>query len=237
MKRGIKKRSYEKLSDSDIQNVIGLLESGKPFTKKEACQRLNISYNTIRLNNIIAEYKDKLAFREKRKSQNKGKAATSYEIVETIVLYLNQEPISLIASSLYRSSSFIRGILNRVGVPDVPTKEGKRKCGFLPEAMISTVFGRDEIVWSAKNHGLAKVLNEITLKEQEKPGYGSLKIDYEKRDGSKLYNIYVLEKGDYSNSFFPNVQCGGFYSCGHAYDLGRLDHLIEHGVDISRLEK
>jgi len=213
-----------------------LLESGTPFTKKEACLKLNISYNTARLNNIIVEYKDKIEFQDKRRSQNKGKRATAYEITEAIVLYLNKEPISAIASSLYRSSSFVKGIISRIGLPEYTTKEGRNTYDLLPERMVSEIFSKGELAWSAQHHGLAQVREEITLKEQEKPGYRRA-IDYEKRDGSKLYNIYVLEKGDYSNSYFPSVECGGFFSCSHAYDLGRLDHLVDVGVDLSRLEK
>lgn len=236
MKRGIKKKDYERLTDSNIQEVLTLLESGTPFTKKEACLKLNIAYNTTRLNNIIAEFKEKLEFQEKRRSHNRGKPATPQETSEAIIMYLNKESISTIASSLYRSSSFVQGILNRVGIPSVPTKENSREIGFLPEVMLSTTFEPNEMVWSARHHGLAQIREELTLERQKLPGYLKA-IDYEKRDGSKLYNIYVLEKGDFSNSYFPNVQCGGFFSCSHAYDVGKLDHLVELGVDISRLEK
>ena len=52
MKRGTKKKSYENLTDSNIKNVISLLEAEKPITKKEACDILNISYNTTRLNKL-----------------------------------------------------------------------------------------------------------------------------------------------------------------------------------------
>ena len=41
--RGVKKRSHEKLTDSNIQHVIGLLNAKSPITKKEACSILNIS--------------------------------------------------------------------------------------------------------------------------------------------------------------------------------------------------
>ena len=51
--RGVKKRSHEKLTDSNIQHVIGLLNAKSPITKKEACSILNISYNTTRLGTII----------------------------------------------------------------------------------------------------------------------------------------------------------------------------------------
>ena len=236
MIRGIKKKDHEKLSSVNIRETIELLESGTPFTKKEACLKLNIAYNTARLGNIIADYNERIAFTERRKSQNKGKRATSYEIVEAIVMYLNKEPVSAIASSLYRSDSFVRGIISRTGLPEYTSKEGRDTYDLLPDSMIDNAFTQGELVWSAQHHGLAQVKKEITLKEQEKPGYFH-PINYEERDGSKLYSIYVLEKGDYSNSFFPNVQCGGFFSCSHAYDLGKLDHLVELGVDLSRLEK
>ena len=236
MRRGIKKREHEKLSDTNVREVIELLESGKPFTKKEACQKLNITYNTSRLSNIITEFKDKQAFYEKRRSQNRGRPATPNEINESIIMYLNKEPVSAIASSLFRSSSFVKGILNKVGVPEIPTKENKSKVAFLPEIMIASQFKEGEIVWSAIKHGLVQILKEIDTEYQIKPGYKSVR-NYEDLYSSKLYQIYVIEKGDFSNTYFPYVTVGGHYSCSLAYDLGKLDHLIDKGVDISRLEK
>jgi len=235
MLRAVKKKEHEKLSDANIQETMTLL-SGTQFTKKEACLKLNISYNTTRLSNIIAEFVDKKEFQEKRRSQNRGKPATASEISETLVMYLNKEPISAIASSLYRSASFVQGILTRVGVPSVPTKENSNEVAFLPEVMLSTTFKKNEMVWSAQHHGLAKVLHELDEERQQMPGYHTLH-DYEKIYGSKVYEIYVVEKGDFSNSYFPYVTVGGHFATSIAYDLGRLDHLIEYGVDISRLEK
>ena len=222
MRRGIKKKDYEKLSDSNIQETIKLLESGTPFTKKEACQKLNISYNTTRLNNIISEYKDKLAFVEKRKSQNRGKPATAYEITEAVVMFLNHEPVSAIASSLFRSSSFVKNILERVGVPEVPTKEEQSKVDqwkfpLIPEQMVSTHFEEEEMVWSAKDCGLAKVLKEYTKEAPSGVPYKK-SIDYEQVYGSKVYKIYVIEKGDFTNTYFPHIIVGGHYSTSLAYD-------------------
>ena len=47
--RGVKKKSHEKLDSANIQRVIDLLEQDEPITKKEACEMLNIRYNTTRL--------------------------------------------------------------------------------------------------------------------------------------------------------------------------------------------
>jgi len=239
MKRGVKRKDHERLSETNIQETIEFLESGKLSTKKEACQKLNIAYNTTRLNNIIAEYKDKVAFQEKRRSQNRGKPATAYEITEAVVMYLNKEPVSAIASSLFRSASFVKGVLSKVGVPEIPTKEEQSKSQqwkfpLIPEEMISTHFEDEEIVWSAKDCGLAKVLSELTHENVSGIPYKA-RIDYEKIYGSKAYTVYVLEKGDYSNTYFPHVTVGGHYSTSLAHDLGKLDHLIDVGVDLSRL--
>ena len=55
----VKKKDYENLSATNIQKVIMLLEQEKPITKKEACQILNISYNTARLNKILDEFDER----------------------------------------------------------------------------------------------------------------------------------------------------------------------------------
>ena len=64
----VKKREHEKLTSSNVQHVINLLESDKPITKKEACAILNISYNTTRLSKIIDDHKENIAYREERKN-------------------------------------------------------------------------------------------------------------------------------------------------------------------------
>ena len=63
----IKKRDYEKLDDANIERVIAALNDPSPITKKSACEMLNISYNTTRLNNIIAEHEETIKYRELRK--------------------------------------------------------------------------------------------------------------------------------------------------------------------------
>ena len=94
MKRGTKKKSYENLTDSNIKNVISLLEAEKPITKKEACDILNISYNTTRLNKIIEEWKETQEYRAKRKAEKRGKPASDSEISNVIESYLEGDSIS-----------------------------------------------------------------------------------------------------------------------------------------------
>ncbi len=54
--RGVKAKSHEKLDSTNVQKVIDLLGGDEPITKKEACEILNIRYNTTRLQRIIGEY-------------------------------------------------------------------------------------------------------------------------------------------------------------------------------------
>ena len=114
----IRKKKQEKLEDSNIQRVIDALSNNPPITKKEACGMLNISYNTTRLNNIIVDFNDTLSFRAARKASLKGTRATDSEIKQTIEWYLNEQPISEIAKAMYRSSTFVKNIINKVGIPE-----------------------------------------------------------------------------------------------------------------------
>ena len=82
-------KKHENLTEANISNVIELLQAEKPITKKEACSILNIAYNTTRLNNIIAEFRETMEFRAIRKAQNKGKGATKQEITATVKMYLD----------------------------------------------------------------------------------------------------------------------------------------------------
>ena len=229
--RKIKKKESENLSDTNIRKVIDLLSGNSPITKKEACGILNIAYNTTRLQRILDDFEETQAYREKRKSQNKGKAATKDEVADAVTRFLSGDPISDIASGLYRSSGFIKAIIERVGVP----QKGEGRYDYLPEECVAEDFAHGEIVWSARYHGPAIIKQELSIDYQaEKPGIKD--VNYEKKYGSKLYNIWVIEKidDDYSDRW-TTATGGGFTASALAYDLGKLTHLQEYGVDLSRI--
>ena len=71
--RGIRAKSHEKLDDTTRQKVWELLNSDNPITKKEACEILNITYNTTRLNRILEDHRETMEYRATRKNQLKGK--------------------------------------------------------------------------------------------------------------------------------------------------------------------
>ena len=229
--RRIKKKDHENLSDTNIQKVIGLLSGTSPISKKEACGILNIAYNTTRLQRIIDEFEETKAYREKRKSQNKGKAATKDEVADAVTRFLSGDTISEIAAGLYRSSGFVKAIIERTGVPQ--KQEGK--CDYLPDECIAEDFAQGEIVWSSHYHGPAIIKQELSIDYQaEKPGIKD--VNYEKKYGCKAFNIWVIEKvdDDYSDRW-TTATGGGFTATELAYDLGKLTHLEEYGVDLSRI--
>jgi len=234
----VKKKDYEDLTDTNIQKVIGLMntETEKPITKKQACDILNIAYNTTRLDKIISEYLDHKEYVLRRKSVNKGKKATAGEINSAISDYLSGDSISVIAKSLYRSPSFVKNIIEKSGVPQRPNKRAERlQPMYLPEECVADSFVKGQIVWSAKYYSAAEVLDEISVDYQaEKLGYND--TDYEKKYSSKSYSIYVMKPIATSDEFLvQGPSMGGFYAFALACELGSLEHLKEHGIDLSRI--
>ena len=216
----VKKKSHEKLTDTNVQHVIDLLKDDDPITKKEACSILNISYNTTRLANIIGEYYERLDYKNKRKAQNKGKSAREDEIKRVVEDYLDGDSIMEIASHIFRSPSFVKGIIDRVGVPQRASVE-QMKSGIpvLPEACIAEEFEVGEVVWCPQYNAAAEVVKE------HKETY------YENTYECRAYQVYVIKTSEFDQVF-------GFYADQLAYDLGRLRHLEQYGIDVkSRMSK
>jgi len=235
----VKKKEWENLSPSNIEKVITLLnpqDGARPITKKEACAILNISYNTARLSSIIDEYLGHKEYVQLRKSQNRGKPATDMEISEVIRDYLSGDSIAAIAKSLYRSSGFVKSIVERVGIPSRGvSKEERLSVSYLPEECVAEEFAPGEIVWSARHHAPAEIRYELSVNYQaEKAGFKD--VNYEHKYGAKCYNIWVTEPFDTDKEFWVGgIETGGFYATSLAYDLGSLRHLEKYGVDLSRL--
>lgn len=218
-----------------MQKVIGLLSptnETKPITKKEACEILNIAYNTSRLDKIIADYHDNVEYVAKRKKMNRGKPATNEEITEIVTGYLRGEPIADIAKSLYRSPAFVKSLIERVGVPERVSGEDGTIVDYLPEQCTSESFNVGDIVWSAKYHSAAIIEDEISVDYQaERPGY--LDVNYEKKYSSKCYGIYVLTRKEEDSVY--EKRKAGFSAFALAYDLGSLEHLKQYGVNLSNI--
>lgn len=234
----VKKKSYENLSNQNIEKVIALLSpssSEKPITKKEACDILNIAYNTTRLNKIIEDYEDRKAYVKKRKQSLRGRPASREEIAEACESYLTGDTITDISKSLFRSPSFVRAILERVGVPQRPAGRDERLTAhYYPDECMSDDFVDGEIAWSATYHAAVEVKNRLTP-EFLASKKGMTPFDYEKTYGCPAYSIYVRQKVESEDTFFSNVVSGGFSAYAPAYELCKLEHLRDYGVRIERL--
>lgn len=144
--------------------------------------------------------------------------------------------MSSIAKGLYRSTSFVKNIIERVGVPSKPSSAEERTgTAYLPDECCSEEFSKGEIVWSARHHSPAIVNHELSVDYQaERAGFSD--VNYEKKYSSKCYAIYVLQPVQQSEDVWmqvPNV--GGFFAYSLAYDLGSLRHLEKYGVDLTKL--
>jgi hypothetical protein len=216
----VKAKDTEKLDYANVERVIGLLEQPKPITKKEACEVLHISYNTTRLAKIIELHKEKKDRDEKRRAANRGKPASDQEVKDVINEYLDGSTVSAIAEGLYRSTTFVRNILDTVGVPQRGVGENYMDFSALPEQCISETFEAGEIAWSSRYRAACIVDKEMGMS----------------RDGtSRLYRIYVIEPFEEPEvRYFSTWGKPGFYSTQPAYDIGRLAHLRQYGVDLER---
>ena len=232
-KRGVRKREGENLTDASVRRVIFSLEE-EGITKKTACEMLNISYNTTRLNRIIEEFKEQEDYVARRKSQNKGKPASKEEVRQVITDYVEGDNIAEIAKSIYRSAAFVKGIIDRVGVPQRPTGEDKYQEALLPDACHRDSFEEGEIVWSAKYHMPALIEKEYSIEYQNsKPGLRTM--DYEKEYGCKMYSIWCYNLVPYSDEYsklgwWTGRKRIGFAAHSLAHSLGSLEHLKEYGV-------
>jgi hypothetical protein len=217
----VKRKDHENLTDSNVEKVIKALSDIPPISKKEACKRLNITYNTTRLQKIIDEFKEQKALDKRLREANRGKPAQEHEIKYAIEQYLAGTPIADIANSLYRNGSFVKNIINEVGVPTRGVGEDYTNYSPLPDRCVADKFDINEIAWSSKYSAPC-----VIDKEMPKPT-----IDGE----AKLYRIFVFEPYEEPKErYVRNFGQSGFYAHQPAYELGKLEHLKQYGVDIHK---
>ncbi len=216
----VKIKVGEKLTDANIERVIKMLNQPKPITKKEACEVLNISYNTTRLATILENYQTRQETNTRRRAANRGKPASPEEIKAVINEYLNGSTVSDIADGLYRSTTFVRNIIETVGVPQRGVGENYFEFSLLPEQCVSEEFNVGELAWSAR-HQAPCIIDKALGKT---------------KDGtSNIYRVYVIEPFEVPEKLFvKSWGTPGHYATQPACELGRLEHLRQYGVDPER---
>jgi len=200
----VKVKDSENLTPSNLRHVISLLESDKPITKKEACSILRISYNTTRLGKIITAFKEREELTRRLKAKNRGLPATEQETIRAITEYLDGTPIYKIAESMYRSPSFIKGIMIRNNVPVRSTNHSYFHPQLLPDEVLFKDYELGELVWSTQYNHTAKISVRHDKEDTRYPCYG----------------IWVL--GEHHK-----------HACVPWYELGSLRHLQQLGVKIN----
>lgn len=197
----------EMMTDANISRVIRLLEpieeGKKPITKKDACAMLGMSYNTTRLGTIIEEYKQKQVRTAQRKSQLRGKPATQEEKVYIISEYLNGETVDAISKMTYRSSKFIKDVLEGNSVPIRVPGSSYFTPELIPDGAIRDRFKIGEVVYSSRYDSIARI-----DAEQKSDKYGF------------VYRIWLLSDR-WLQSAYQEVS-----------ELASLEHLRELGVKI-----
>ena len=216
----VKAKEHENLTEANIKKVIDLLEAEKPISKKDACEILNISYNTTRLAKIIEGYRAELVEQQRRRAANRGKPPAPYEIQSIIEGYLDGDSVTDIGKRIYRPASFVKEVVEMVGVPQRVVGADYRNPGIIPDQCMRDEFESGQVVWHARRHCMAIVLeHKVNAKAKE----------------CNYYQVYVIEPIEEISPYFPQYQgYGGYYDGAYAYDLGCLDHLKEYGVDVYR---
>lgn len=195
-----------KLTDSNIERVISLLNptnpETKPCTKKDACEILGIAYNTTRLANIITKYEERIQYDKQKRAEKRGTPISEAEVIYAIQSYLEGETLDSISKTLYRSSSTIKDILVSNAVTFRPVSHDYFKPELIPDAATRDRFSIGEIVYSAQYNVHAEICKE----------------DYDKRYGY-IYRVWL--KGEQQQ-----------YAYVPAYELASLEHLRKIGVKV-----
>lgn len=142
-------------------------------TKKEACEILNIAYNTTRLNRIIKEYQDRQDAIKRRFKQNKGKPLSEVEIGEIVVGTLIGQSPSEISKYLFHTTPKINSVIKKLDIP----ASGEP----LPDNCVLTSAKTGQLVWSSKYNKVAEVVKQT--------GYDSLSMP--------VYQVYIYEPSEH----------------------------------------
>lgn len=202
-KKTVKVKDTENLSAANIEKVISLLSAEKPITKKQACEILNISYNTSRLQTILDSHKEKQEYEKAQRAKKRYTSATEGEIQYIVESYLHGENISNIASRIYRSDSFVSNILTTYKVPRRNTSSSYFSPSLLPDECVKEEFSPGEKVYSARYESLATIRYKVPDKYNR-----------------NIYSIYLEDEKLQQFAYQP------------AEELGSLEHLKSLGINL-----
>ena len=192
-------REGERLEKSNMKKVIALLEGEKPITKKAACEVLNISYNTTRLNKLIEQFKEDEENKKQRRARLRGKPITDDELKVIAQEYLNGVAISTISEFTYRTSALVKTAVKNLNIPLREADASYFKPYYIEDSAICEDYLPDDLVYSARYQCPALVDGPVPHKE------------------GKAYRIYLL----------GTEQCYAFQPYWELADLRRVQKQLQ----------
>jgi hypothetical protein len=158
MVRRVRRKEGENLDDATIAKVVASLDANEPISKKEACDILNIAYNTKRLSNIIESWRTDQEVRRTMRASLRGKPTSIDEEKEIVSSYLRGDSIAEIEKYTYRSKDIIEKVVHKYNVP-------KRSRGeynyfsppFVPDEGVKEDYQPGDLVFAARYNTPATV--------------------------------------------------------------------------------
>lgn len=205
-KSKMKIKDHERLDDANISIVIEALEDPKPITKKLACERLNIAYNTTRLGKIIEAYKDRVATETRIRKKLRGTLLSPQEKSAILESYVMGESVTAIAKATYRPRQLIDNFLLEENIPRIAGKSTYHKnVPMIPEGAIKEHYRPEDLVFSARYNCLATIVKLYKEDKTHGPVYSIFLLGhnqerayqpfYELGDLTRLqtrYNIHIV---------------------------------------------
>jgi hypothetical protein len=162
MARGIRQQEGEDFSPAKVAEIISLLDAEKPITKKDACAKLGMAYNTGRLSKIIDTYKEEQAYHEKRRKELRKQPLTTEDYSYIVSSYLEEANLTIIAETTHRSLTVIKRVLERFNIPLRSSATSYQNPIYLADNSISQEYAKDDLVYSARYDEPAYVCKKLT---------------------------------------------------------------------------
>lgn len=198
-------RDHEKLDDPNLASVLAALGEDKPITKKEACARLNITYNTTRLGKILDQYQARIEADARIRKSLRGTPLSQGEKRFILEQYVTGESVTEVSKSTHRSRDVINRFLTEQHIPKIGGKSDYFKnVPLIPEEAIREHYEKEDLVFAARYNCLALIVSLF-------------KVD---RVHGEVYSVYLLGNKQ-ERAYQP------------FYELGNLTHLQkEFGIQV-----
>lgn len=146
----VRKVSSQEINTDKLDELIKLFEGDNPPTKKYACEYLGITYNTKRLDKLITERKEYLAFVKEQRKKKRGTKIEGAELKSIIEAYLEGEAISVIAERVYRSFNLVKEALEDAGVPIRDSSSNYFSPDLIPDESLQEDYSLGDLAYSVR---------------------------------------------------------------------------------------